>query len=348
MKEKDIAIYAVTEKGKELGLMLKERLNADLFLPKRLATHNPNCFEFESLKSVVKKHFLDYKNHIFITATGIAVRSIADSITSKFIDPGVVVIDQEGKYCISLLGGHLGGANDLAIKVAKILNAQPIITTATDLKGLPAIDVIAEQKGLVPLNPEAIKLISTAFLEHRPVQIYDPEDLLGFKKDKNTTKLNLIFLKEDSCWDSNIFGIWVHYKRKKPLYGQLVLHPKKLVLGIGCNRGTTKEKILEVIEESFQEADLSVLSIKAIATVDIKKHERGIIELAKELKVPVLFFSKEELKDIKVPNPSNLTQKHIGIKSVCEAAAILGANQGPLILTKKKTKDVTIAVAVAK
>ena len=244
------------------------------------------------------------------------------------------------------MSGHLGGANDLAKTVARLIGAQPVITTATDLEGITSIDIIAKKKKLHILNPEAIKIVNSALLEGEAVQVYDPEDRLDIKVNP-FKKVKFVFLKENS-WDPNMCGVWVHWREKIPTKGQLVLHPKVLILGIGCNRGTKEEEILNFIEKCFKEKGLSIFSIKALATIDIKKDEKGILKVARYLKVPVLFFSKDELNSVEVPHPSCLTKQHVGAKSVCEAAAILGTNMGKLILPKQKTKDITIAVALQK
>ncbi len=319
---------------------MKAKLDADLYLPQRLLNRF-DAFEFKSLSNLISSTFLKYKNHIFITSTGIAIRCIAPYILSKYKDPAVVVLDQKAKFCISLLSGHIGGANKLAKEVAHVTGAVPVITTATDVEDLPAVDVIAKEKNMNIENPSAIKRINRAIVERETLQVFDPEKRLGGLKG-----ITYVSVAEESSWDENIPGIWVYWKNTNPSKNKLVLHPKCLVVGIGCNRGTSFEEIIGLIKDTFKDYGLSLMSIKALATVEEKGEEEGIKKTAKSLNVELILFSSKELSYIKVPNPSFCVKKHIGIWSVCEAAAIAGSNMGRLIVPKKKTQNTTIAVAL--
>jgi len=177
---KKTAIYALTPGGARLGRALAHKLMGDLFLPGRLAKAH-GAIAFDGLLERVAKDFFSYPRHVFITAAGIAVRAIAPHLKGKDQDPAVIVLDQEGEYVVSLVSGHLGGANELARKVAQLTGGSAVITTATDTAGVPAIDVLAKERNLSIANLKVVKSLNMAMLEGKPVQVFDPEDRLGLK-----------------------------------------------------------------------------------------------------------------------------------------------------------------------
>ncbi|CAN2040890.1 cobalt-precorrin 5A hydrolase [Candidatus Magnetomoraceae bacterium gMMP-15] len=333
-KKNNLAVWAITPKGSDLAQRIVKNLpDSDLYISLKLEQFDIKCFTFNSLLNSTVRQFNKYQGHIFIMSTGIVVRLIAPLIKHKTKDPAVVVLDEMGNYAISLLSGHIGGANALAEKIAKLINAQPVITTATDINNMPAIDVIAKEKGLVIENPEAIKNVNMAFLTGKKVFFYDPYQLLvdavkesGIKKDGP--------------------GVFIDDVVTDIPKQSLILRPKTLTAGIGCNRNTDKEEIKSLLFKTLKRFNLAQNSLKYIATITIKKDEQGISELAKELNLQIKYFDKEELNKVdNIQSPSAMVEKHIGVKSVCEAAAILAANQGKLIVPKQITKNATVAIA---
>ena len=180
---KKTAVYALTPQGAKLGKILSEQMDGDLFLPDRMAG-SCGAAAFDSLLDVVSEYFSNYAGHVFIAAAGIVVRAIAPHLQSKVHDPAVVVLDHEGRYCISLLSGHLGGANELAVEVARITGGEAVITTATDTAGLPSMDLLAKDKDLVIANLNAVKRVNMAILSGGKVRIFDPEDRLGLESQQ--------------------------------------------------------------------------------------------------------------------------------------------------------------------
>jgi len=339
------AIYALTKAGAELGFRLSKELGADLFLHKRCPGPD-GAMHFESLRRIVEANFFGYDAHVFIAATGIVVRVIAPLITSKDRDPAIVVLDQMGKFCISLLSGHLGGANALARQIASITGGQAIITTATDTAGIISADLLAKERDMAIGNIEAVKTVNGAMLAGEVVQIFDPEDRLGLVGQGHCGEIMLEIVDSLEQWQPCVPGIRVSWKRAKYEPSTLVLHPRCLVAGIGCNRNTPAEEILEVIKEVFHQNNLALSSLKALASIDAKRDEAGLIQAAQVLNTELLFFNKEALGAIMVPNPSERVKFHMGVDSVCEAAAILATGKGNLIVPKTKTKNVTVAVAL--
>lgn len=341
---KETAVYALTAKGAGLGRFLVGRLPGDLFLSRNLEPEHDEIV-FDSIQDTVGKVFNDYRNHVFITAAGIAVRAISPCIRAKDRDPAVVVMDQGGRYCVSLLSGHLGGANDLARRIASLTGGQAVITTATDTEGLPSIDVAAMQKGLAISNLDAVKIVNSAILGGNPLQVFDPDDRLGFRAHP-PEGVTLQYCKWEQEWVPGRAGVWVDWHEKTVPRGGLLLHPKCMVAGIGCNRETGKDEIVKLIRETLLRECISMHSLRALATIDIKKEEAGLLKAARELGLPLLFFSREQIETIDVPHPSLTVKRHMGVKSVCEAAALLGAGKGELIIPKTKSRNATMALAL--
>jgi cobalt-precorrin 5A hydrolase len=347
MKEmKKIATYALTPQGASLGKRINFDMEGDLFLPKRISESYKGR-PFDRLKDIVAENFSSYDGHIFIAATGIVVRAIAPLLKSKEKDPAVVVLDQDGRYVISLLSGHLGGANKMAEMVARSIGGQAVITTATDSAGLPSFDLLAKKRGLNIANLSGVKHVNMALLTGEPVQILDPEDRLGLQEG-GAVEFAIRWVEKKSEWIDDYPGVWVTWRSKIPgdTEKRLVLQPRCLVAGIGCNRGTKSQEILDFIKAAFKENDLALESLNIVTTIEAKRDEEGLIEAARTLGVPLHFFSPEEIESIKVPHPSGVVKKHMGVSSVCEATALLKTGGGPLLVPKTKSRNVTLAVTL--
>ncbi len=350
--ERDTAIYALTPRGARLGeKILAGRAQGDLFLPERLSAVSRGPREalyFPRLLEVVAKNFFRYPNHIFIAAAGIVVRAISPHLKSKDRDPAVIVLDQEGKYVISLLSGHLGGANDLARDVARLTGGEAVITTATDTAGLPSMDLLAKEKGLIIFNLEAVKWVNMALLMGEAVQIFDPGDHLGLS-NSGLAGCAVVQVTHEAQWLKESPGVWVTWKNAKSWHpsNRLILHPKCLVAGVGCNRGTGSREILDHIKESFRANGLALKSLKCLTTIEAKRDEAGLLAAARELGVPLFFFNSSEINSVQVPHPSDVVKNHMGVSSVCEATALLKSHVTGLLVPKTKSPNVTVAVALA-
>lgn len=340
------AIYALTPQGARLGKVLADRLVGDLFLPYRLAEEY-RAIPFYRLMEVVARNFSSYPRQVFIAAAGIVVRVISPHLKRKDCDPAVIVLDHQGRYVISLLSGHLGRANELAREIALLTGGEAVITTATDVAGVPSIDLLASEKGFIILNIDAIKSVNMAILTGEPVQIFDPESRLCLM-DHERMGFNVEQVAEKKDWVKSKPGIWVTWKDKRPdpITRQLILHPRCLVAGIGCNRGTDSREIVELIRSTFRENALALHSLKCLSTIDAKRGESGLREAAQQLGVPLSFASPSELKSIRVPHPSRVVEKHVGVSSVCEAAALLKSGSGRLLVPKTRSLNATLAVAL--
>jgi cobalt-precorrin 5A hydrolase len=284
-------------------------------------------------------------------STGIVVRLIAALIKHKTEDPAVVVVDDGGNHAISLLSGHLGGANELARQIAATIGARPVITTATDVNQVPAIDILAKENNLVIENPAAIKTVNMALLTGKKIRVYDPYHIL---KNTLTGSTNLTFDKLMKYFKNNgqptdienVAYVFIDDIRVDLPSAVLILRPASLMAGIGCNRNTEAAEMLGHLADVLAENNLARSSLKGLASIDLKADENGLIMAAENLKLPLIFFNKQELNRVKnIKTPSKVVQKHVGVKSVCEAAAILATRNGTLIVPKQSTQNVTVAIA---
>ena len=271
---------------------------------------------------------------VFVGAVGIAVRAIAPHCRSKATDPAVVVLDECGRFAIPLLSGHLGGANDLARRLAKACGAVPVITTATDANGVFAVDEWAKHQHCLVAEPARIKKVSGALLAGRTVRFASGWPIQG-------TPPAGVEPAGDAAQAS--FALTI-----TPTMTPNALHiiPRIAVLGIGCKRGTPADKLADAFAAFCAETKLAPQSIAAAASIDLKKDELGLAEFGQKQGWPVTFYTADELRA--VPGQfahSDFVQSITGVDNVCERAAVLTAG-GPVWAHKWARDGVTFAVAL--
>lgn len=338
--ENRIAVWVITPNGAALAARIASGLpKAEVHVPDRLGMAFASAVRFDSLADAVAEGFHDYAGHVFIMAAGIVVRTIAPLIVHKTRDPAVVVVDDAGSYAVSLLSGHIGGANRLADQVAAAIGAQAVITTATDVNQVPAIDVLAVELGLKIENPQAIKTVNMALLTGSPVEVHDPLGILS-GRIPNPVPVG-------AGGTAVSARVWADDRAAGMPPGALVLRPASLVAGIGCNRSTSAEEIRDLLFGTLQASGLAQASLKSLASIDLKADEPGLAALAEEFGLPLEFFGREAIGGVEdaVPTPSAAVAKHIGVKSVCEAAAILSSRGGTLVVPKRASRNATVAIA---
>jgi cobalt-precorrin 5A hydrolase len=338
-----LKILALTPQGAALARRLSRGLpGASAWLPQTQAVE-PGDLAFARLADAFREAFERGEDLVCVMAAGIVVRSIAPYLKGKATDPAVVVVDEAGRFAVSLLSGHLGGANDLARRVAEALGGTPVITTATDVAGLPALDVLAATHGLAIENLAGVRPIHMALLAGHPVRVVDPQ---GFLSGELSAHPELFSLEPDL--DRALAGpgpaVYIGFRERPWPPEWLRLRPRNLVAGMGCHKGTPGEELVAFIRATFQRAGLSLLSLKALATIDAKKDEPGLRLAARSLGVDFLWFTATELEDVPVPNPSPRVARHMKVASVSEAAA-LKAGGVELIVPKEKAPNATLAVA---
>jgi len=339
MPDISIAIYTLTRHGLRLAKRLATALGATIYASHRHVDEK-GIHGFTSLPELINTTFSRYDGHIFITAAGIAVRCIGPLLKSKDVDPAVVCMDQEGQFAVSLLSGHLGGANELAVRCAECVGGHPVITTATDSTGVPSMDMLAQARGLVIGNIDRIKTINGSLLDTTQVQLFDPDDTLGLADNPRFTPV-----ESPEDWKPERPGVWVSFRTDCPDDAALRLYPRVLMLGVGCRRGVAEEEITRHIHAVFDAAGLALQSVGGLASVTAKADELGLLQAAERLNVTPEFFEKSHLETIDTPNPSGTVLRRMGVESVSEAAAIILSDNGKLLVEKTKTKTVTLAVA---
>ena len=352
--EKNIAIVTLTQSGAQLGALLKKNLPAaHLYVPGKLGIKGKGVKSFsQDLGRLFGELVHNYSGFICIMAAGIVVRTMSSFLSHKSIDPAVVVVDEKGKFAISLISGHLGGANELAKKVAAITGGEPVITTATDVHETLALDLLAKQLDCKITDFDGIKQCNYALLHEERVGIYP--DLLkqyitqGEKSNIKFYKTINNLLKSDCLFKVIVSNKQVEKElSKQKVEGTVVvLNLGNLVVGIGCNQHTTSTEIEKTVKRFFNEWGLSFQSIKKIATVDKKSGEKGLISFVRKHHLEIEFFTPQQLNRVVCPTPpSRSVLKAIGSKGVCEPAALLGAGVKTLLYPKRKTENVTVAVA---
>ena len=342
-KNQKTAIFALTLKGAELAARISAQIPGSACLCNyRYAL--PGMTLFEHISEVFPSAWHECDSIICIMSCGIVVRMVSALLEDKTVDPAVVVVDQDGRFAISLVSGHIGGANELATKVARITGGQAVITTASDLQDKPAIDLAAKSAGLLIENSGMLSRIQAAILDEEPLWIFDPDGLL-LKHLPTDHGLRVINAFEEPGPLRAGLGIWVSELLSPRGVRCLKLRPANLVIGIGCNRGTASEEIIGFIGKKLKENRLAPLSIKRFATLDIKSNESGLLEAARAFDRPIHFCAREEIEGIAVPNPSETVARHVGAKSVCEASALWSAGTQELLVPKRKARNCTLAVA---
>ncbi len=282
-----------------------------------------------------------------VMAAGVAVRSLAPLLRDKARDPAVLVLDPAGEFVVPLLGGHLGGANDLALQLSECLGATPVLTTATDVAGRPAVEVWARRAGLVPADKAGVVRVNGAWANGEPVTAYLDPALDGAAPIEEL-RPHLAQVTEDLAAARRCTGalLAVSHRLGLALPGALVLHPRCLALGVGCRRGADPGRVERGVRDALERAGLAAAAVAAVATVEAKRGEPALEVLARGFRVPLQFFAAAQLAAIEVPHPSLRVARAVATPSVAEAAALAAGAGGRLLLSKVKGTDWTLAAAL--
>lgn len=350
-----IAVIALTKGGHQTAVKLKESLDfpVDIFINHLRAEESLEGYRFtEKVGSLLGRAFEEYDGLVCIMSLGIVVRTVAPYLRGKTKDPAIVVLDEIGKFAISVLSGHLGGANDLSSSVAKALGGQAVITTSTDVQGTLAPDLLASRLGFKVEPSEHIREINALLANGEHIGIFSDVDLAskGYPYGELAPGVHLLPYHEYHEYVDFAGVIFISDRLlPQPHKPHLFLRPPTLSIGVGCRRDTTKESIIEMIDMAVSKTGKSMKSIKNICSVRIKEDEIGLINAARELGVPFICFEAKELQKIfnKVPglHKSEYVQQTIGVGGVCEPAAILGGKNSKLVVKRIARSGVTVAVA---
>ncbi|MCI5222156.1 MAG: cobalamin biosynthesis protein CbiG [Candidatus Electrothrix sp. AR4] len=321
----DTAIIALTKGGRKLA----EQLTSLLPQSELLNTQG-------TIQKTLVHAWLKYDSLICIMAAGIVVRGIAPLLQDKTVDPAVVVCDEQGRFAISLLSGHLGGGNALARQTAELLKGQAVITTASDVLGYTALDLWCRDLGLAPAEKYCLTSAMAKLVNTGSISLYSDYPLQDLPSD--------IILHDDRASADLLISC-----RTDQTLRQTLLYPKALSVGIGCNRHTPAEEIRKALRQACAENNLAVQSVRNLASIDLKKDEPGLLAFAEEQELPINFYTPKQLNSLEsAAASSSAVLQATGAKAVAEPAAILSSGNGSLIVRKMKWANVTVAIAEIK
>lgn len=375
-----LAVIAVTPSGLKTALRVRGLYpHATLFCYERLKGE-PEAVEAEqihffqeNLPCFTGTVFHSFKALVFVTAAGIAVRSIAPYLEDKKSDPAVVVVDDTGFFAVSLLSGHRGGANDLAAEIAAYLGGVAVITTSTDRHNIVAFDLLARRRGWVIEHEQDLKKISAAQVAGRNLLLYAEQNiavelpgkyvlarserefyqLLGLPEEENGLRgLNLAGYSAEKPgpfrkWEG---AVLISSGLSLPAVPAglpfIVLRPRRIAAGIGCRKGVPVENIIKALQDAFERCGRKIESLKGLATISDKEKEAGLVEAAGFFRVPLHFFTKEQIQEVEhLFSASFFVREQVGVASVAEPCAYLGSACGELILRKTTYPGITVALA---
>ena len=326
---KRAAILCFTQRGQATAEAIATALQAEYEVSTRRLQGGKN--------GAVESLFQAMDALVFVGACGIAVRMIAPFLQSKATDPAVVVVDERGVHAVSLLSGHIGGANELTPRIASAIGARPVITTATDVNGRFAADEWAKQNGLAISSMQAAKRFSAEILRRDlPVRSDFPMEgkLRGglYRGESGPCGLSI------SCRAGASPADW------------LTLIPKKLHLGIGCKRGASMETIHAAVQGLLDTEGIYAQALARAASIDVKRDEAGLLAFCEDRDLPISFYSAEELRAVEGAfSASAFVEGVVGVDNVCERAAVHSAGEGARLIVKKTCSGgVTVAVAQEK
>ncbi|MES0490212.1 MAG: cobalamin biosynthesis protein [Leptospirales bacterium] len=356
---KPFLLVAITKHGVTLARKIKEQFTeSDLFYPDKFTygdEKEKNIYLYKgNVRVLLEKAFHKYEGIIAIVSLGAIIRLVAPLLKDKKTDPAVVVIDEAGKYVISALSGHIGGANELSRNLAKIIGGEAVITTASDVGKTLPVDILGRRFGWVSETDAPLLATSAAIVNEEPVALIQESGETNWWEHESPLPSNihqfnsLAEIAEPGSFKASI--IITHRLLSEKELGTLettvVIRPKSIVLGIGCNRNTSMEELESVVSETLLEMKFSLTSVAVVCSIDLKKDEKGLLSLCERYEWPFHVYSAEELNKIEIESPSETVFKYTGAYGVSEPAAKLYSENSNLELVKKKSGNVTISVGI--
>ena len=344
----NVSVLAITKNGVNIGGKLKELFpNWNVFAPSKLSNENKNITWYsEPTSDKIIELFKNSNALICLFSLGAVIRLIAPHLKDKKTDPAVIVIDDKTNFVISVLSGHIGGANELTQEISEKLNALPVITTAADVNKTIAVDLVGREFGWKIDDETTVTKISAHMVNAEPIGVFQQTGNKKWYKElpKNVTIYNS--LEELKKSNSKAHLIISDTIIDNELAQESVIYrPQSLVIGIGLHWDTTKDTIKDGIEHCLKKFNLSSKCIAKLVSIKKPEDVQGLIDLGKEMQIPVEYVNREELAEIITPNPSSTVKAFEGTASVSEAAAIKVSN-GELIVEKQKfPPNLTIAIA---
>lgn len=372
-----LAIISFTENGIKLSQTVAKRLSG------RKVTIYTKCSRYtaedlkvqrvkESLQVWTAQRMAEGDALLFIGACGIAVRAIAPNLTDKLHDVPVLVMDEEGRYVIPILSGHVGGANELARELSDLIDARPVITTATDVQKKFAVDLFAKRNHLEIMNKDGIAKVSTKALageqltiavRAQNIECYHPKFCEVCEEDFTEAENPLLRKASMHKHDWKVCGVepplrLVPYVEDQPVdvvvsempdnkNALIWLRPRRYVVGMGCRKNKDPEELLDFYMKTLEKAMVEPGEVYALASIDKKKDEPGLLAISERMRIPFFTYTAEELNRVGAcVHSSEFVKAQVGVDNVCERAALAGCGaNGTLIYEKQAFDGMTIAIA---
>lgn len=372
-----LAIISFTENGIKLSQTVAKRLSG------RKVTIYTKCSRYtaedlkvqrvkESLQVWTAQRMAEGEALLFIGACGIAVRAIAPNLTDKLHDVPVLVMDEEGRYVIPILSGHVGGANELARELSDLIDARPVITTATDVQKKFAVDLFAKRNHLEIMNKDGIAKVSTKALageqltiavRAQNIECYHPKFCEVCEEDFTEAENPLLREASMHKHDWKVCGVepplrLVPYVEDQPVdvvvsempdnkNALIWLRPRRYVVGMGCRKNKDPEELLDFYMKTLEKAMVEPGEVYALASIDKKKDEPGLLAISERMRIPFFTYTAEELNRVGAcVHSSEFVKAQVGVDNVCERAALAGCGaNGTLIYEKQAFDGMTIAIA---
>lgn len=350
-----IVMVAITRQGALLGTRLRAGLaGSHLFVGEKFAALAPGATAFaEPVGQVLGRLLREYDGLVLFISLGAVMRLLAPHLQDKKTDPGVVVVDDRARFAIPVLSGHLGGANELARRVAAVLGSTPVITTASDAAGTLAVDLLGQEFGWVVEDDAHVTAASAAVVNGEPVGVFQDAGERDWWPAVRPLPANVTIhptlevlaaarpaaalVITDRLLDPGIFGL-----AERPV---VVYRPRSLAVGVGCHRNVTAEEFAAAVEGTLTAHGLSPLCMRSLATIEARRDEPGLRAYAAGRGLPIAFYPAAALDAVAAPNPSAAPLRHVGTRGVCEPAALLCAGASDLVVEKRRCGNVTVAVA---
>ncbi len=335
-----VGIINFTDQGFEIAQTLQKEFQRSVIYSTRNITETKDKKHIDSVQTLLEKSFQKFDAWIFVGALGICVRSIAAYIEDKKTDPAVINVDDQGKFAQSVLSGHIGNANELTLQIGRILQAQPVISTSSDLQNIWSLDTLASQYNWKTSTTDLNNEISL-FVNRKPTA------LVLKVKDKGTEYLektcpdfvSIYYNLKDVDFSKYELLIYVGYELIATTIPTLSFYPQCVALGSGCAKDIEPELLIAGIEEALLNEKIAIESIFAIGSAEIKTEEQAYLDFAEKYEIPFITYNGDELNSVEVANPSEVVKKKVGVYGVSEACAALIGNTETWLV--EKTKGIT-------
>jgi cobalt-precorrin 5A hydrolase len=358
MFERGIAIVYISGKAAETAIKVKDviaeaGIKTSVFTLMKYAGKGTFAIKGK-FRDFIREIFSKFDAIVAVMASGVIVRAVGPHLKSKFSDPAIVCVDVAGRFAVSLVSGHYGGANHLARMIAKGIGAIPVITTASDALGRRSVEGLARSLHCKIVNPESLTAINATLVEGGKIALVFVGDYgkvpsrdFGYKvKVVKQLDQAMKFLRD---FDGGVIvsrDSVASVRFPKPV---MVLKPKTVAVGVGARKGSDEREILRAVKLALRRARIPICAVEKMATVEVKRHSHGIINAAEKLGLKLEFLSLESLRSFShesLSPDSEIVKRNIGVGGVCERAALLAAGgKARLILKKIKMNGVTVAVA---